>query len=131
MPTFTRDSKAYSPDGTEVDAGVARFEDGKFDKAVLVEEGTTNLLADGNCENNAPTLNAYRFASANIASLSLSSEWAHEGSKSMKIVIGSSGAADNYVQFGNHTLNGLTPGQTYTFSAYVYIPADVNPHNVR
>lgn len=44
MPTFARASKAYLSDGTEVDAGVPRFEDGKFDRAVLVEEGTTNLL---------------------------------------------------------------------------------------
>ena len=50
MPTFTRDSKAYLSDGTEVDAGVPRFEDGKFDKAVLVEEGTANLLANPSFE---------------------------------------------------------------------------------
>ncbi len=41
---FTRDSKAYLSDGTEVAAGAPRFEQGKFDRAVLVEEGTTNLV---------------------------------------------------------------------------------------
>ena len=50
MPTFTRNSKAYLSDGTEVDAGVPRFEQGKFDKAVLVEEGTTNLCTNPSFE---------------------------------------------------------------------------------
>jgi hypothetical protein len=45
MPTFTRNSKAYLSDGTEVDAGVARFEAGQFGQAVLVEEGTENLFS--------------------------------------------------------------------------------------
>lgn len=49
-PTFTRNSKAYLSDGTEVDAGVPRFEQGKFDKAVLVEEGTTNLCTNPSFE---------------------------------------------------------------------------------
>ena len=52
MPTFTRNSKAYLSDGTEVDAGVARFEQGKFDKAVLVEEGATNLCTNPSFEIN-------------------------------------------------------------------------------
>jgi len=43
-PAFTRASVAYLSDGTQVAAGVPRFEAGKFGKGVLVEEGTTNLL---------------------------------------------------------------------------------------
>jgi len=43
-PTFTRNSVAYQSDGTKVAANVPRFEQGKFGKAVLVEEGTTNRL---------------------------------------------------------------------------------------
>lgn len=42
--SFTRSSVAYLSDGTEVAAGVARFEPGMFGQAVLVEEGTTNLI---------------------------------------------------------------------------------------
>lgn len=42
--TFTRASVAYLEDGTEVEAGQPRFEQGKFGQAVKVEEGTTNYL---------------------------------------------------------------------------------------
>lgn len=45
-PTFTRNSVAYLSDGTQVPAGQARFEPGKFGKGVLIEEGTTNLIAN-------------------------------------------------------------------------------------
>ena len=41
---FARPSVAYKSDGTQVPANTPRFEAGKFGKAVLVEEGTTNLL---------------------------------------------------------------------------------------
>mgnify|MGYP000613004625 CR=1 FL=1 len=42
--TFTRASVAYLEDGTQVASGVPRFEDGKFGKGILIEEGTTNLF---------------------------------------------------------------------------------------
>lgn len=43
-PTFTRSSVAYKSDGTQVADNVPRFEQGKFGKAVMVEEGTTNKI---------------------------------------------------------------------------------------
>jgi len=43
-PTFSRNSVAYKQDGNQVASGVPRFESGKFDQAVMVEEGTTNVL---------------------------------------------------------------------------------------
>jgi len=42
--TFTRASVAYLSDGTKVEAGQPRFEQGKFGQAVMVEEGTTNYV---------------------------------------------------------------------------------------
>jgi hypothetical protein len=42
--TFTRSSVAYLSDGTQVVANTPRFEQGRFGKVVMVEEGTTNLL---------------------------------------------------------------------------------------
>lgn len=45
-PTFTRNSVAYTSDGKKVDAGVPRFEQGKFGQGVFIEEGTTNLLTE-------------------------------------------------------------------------------------
>lgn len=47
-PTFTRNSIAYLSDGTPVPANLPRFESGKFGQAVMVEEGTTNLLPKSN-----------------------------------------------------------------------------------
>jgi hypothetical protein len=44
--TFTRSSVAYLSDGMQVDANMPRFEPGKFGKAVMVEEGTENLLRE-------------------------------------------------------------------------------------
>ena len=49
--TFARPSVAYKLDGTQVAANVPRFEAGKFGKAVMVEEGTTNLAHDPNSDN--------------------------------------------------------------------------------
>lgn len=42
---FTRNSIAYTSDGEQVAANVVRRERGKFGKAVLIEEGTANLLS--------------------------------------------------------------------------------------
>ena len=50
--TFTRPTPAYLSDGTQVAANAPRFEQGKFGKAVMVEEGTTNLVVNGSIENN-------------------------------------------------------------------------------
>jgi len=44
-PTFTRASVAYLSDGTQVPANTPRFEAGKFGKAIMLEEGTTNLVS--------------------------------------------------------------------------------------
>lgn len=43
-PTFTRSSAAYKQDGTQVAANAPRYESGKYNQAVTIEEGTTNLL---------------------------------------------------------------------------------------
>lgn len=51
-PTFTRDSIAYKSDGTQVAANLPRFEPGKFGKAIMVEEGTTNLFTNPKLLNN-------------------------------------------------------------------------------
>jgi len=46
--TFTRSSIAYLSDGTQVAANQPRFEQGKFGKAVMVEEGTVNRTDPNN-----------------------------------------------------------------------------------
>jgi len=44
-PSFSRNSIVYLSDGTQVAANQPRFEQGRFGKAVMVEEGTTNALS--------------------------------------------------------------------------------------
>jgi len=43
--TFTRTSNATMQDGTIVTANVTRYETGQFGQAIMIEEGTTNLMA--------------------------------------------------------------------------------------
>lgn len=49
-PTFTRSSVAYKSDGTQVASGVPRYETGVFGQAVMLEEGTQNLLKNASFE---------------------------------------------------------------------------------
>ena len=51
--SFSRSSIAYLSDGTQVAANQSRFEQGKFGKAVMVEEETENIIpiADWNAQN--------------------------------------------------------------------------------
>ncbi|TCS80386.1 LamG domain-containing protein [Tepidibacillus fermentans] len=48
--TFSRSSIAYKQDGTQVVTNTPRFETGKFGKAIMVEEGTQNLLKNASFE---------------------------------------------------------------------------------
>lgn len=47
MATFTRASVAHKQDGSQVASGVPRYEAGQNGQAIMVEEGTVNLYADG------------------------------------------------------------------------------------
>lgn len=49
-PTFSRASVAYNPDGSQVAVNVPRYQTGKFGQAVMVEEGTTNLIKNASFE---------------------------------------------------------------------------------
>ena len=108
--TFNRSSIAYKQDGTQVSANVPRYEAGKFGTAVMIEEGTTNLLTTN--QSSAETdLTDWNIGGAQSASLSRVSEgW--NGSYAVQANLN---AGDSFVGFG-----GLqnTAGSTYTFSAY-------------
>jgi hypothetical protein len=56
-PSFSRNSTAYLSDGALVNTNFPRFEQGKFGKAIMVEEGTTNLIPSqpASVEEDAPT----------------------------------------------------------------------------
>jgi len=52
--TFTRPSPAYKMDGTQVSPDAPRYENGEFRQAVMVEEGTTNILLYSQKFDNTP-----------------------------------------------------------------------------
>ncbi|SHL06496.1 hypothetical protein SAMN02745123_04048, partial [Desulforamulus aeronauticus DSM 10349] len=55
--TFSRSSVAYEQDGSQVAVNQPRYEAGKFGQALMVEEGTTNLLTanQSSLEDSLPT----------------------------------------------------------------------------
>jgi len=111
-PTFTRTSKAYLSDGTQVAANAPRFELGKFGKAIMVEEGTENIIpiADWN------TLNGWVSAWATQTRTIETTGLLFNGVNILKSVIEDTGQGiAAYKDFAVVT----TPGVVYTISAYV------------
>ena len=111
-PTFTRNSVAYLSDGTQVAANQPRFEDGKFGKGVLIEEGTTNLLT-ANMSSVETDLTGF---AANLVTLSRDSTHSLFGDYSLKCVWNNT-PGDAFIVVGTFTLQ---PSTTYTWSYYVY-----------
>lgn len=109
-PTFTRASVAYLEDGTKVETGQPRFEPGKFGRGVLVEEGTTNLLADGSFETGTAGFGGY-----DQSTVTRSTEQAFDGAYSLKVV---AGTGANGIVKGNFDANTVK-GKTITFSIWV------------
>jgi len=121
--TFARNSVAYTSGGTQVGVNVPRFEAGKFGKAIMIEEGTTNIARD-------PLV-----VSANIPSTTSGGTWGdwtfgswngflHEKVTAEKfpgyaIKVTYSEPYSGGQDFWNtNWKNGITPGNTYTLSFY-------------
>lgn len=98
-------------------------------KAGLILEGsTTNAIDNPDVESGEPTLNATAFDTRVTSDQSTAQKVA--GSNSLLLTTtGTGGAnADNFYQMGSgDSLNGLTAGSTYTFSAWVYVPSSTGP----
>jgi len=112
IATFTRSSIAYLSDGTQVAANKPRFEPGKFGKAILIEEGTTNIIpiADWNALNGWPS--AFVTQTRTIETTGL----LFNGVNILKSVIeGTEPGVAACKDFAVVT----TPGVVYTISAYV------------
>ncbi|MCK9326739.1 MAG: phage tail protein [Bacteroidales bacterium] len=116
-PTFTRDSVAYLSDGTQVPAGVPRFEDGKFGKGVMIEEGTTNLLT---ANQSSVETDLTGFTNANM-NMSRDNAHAKHGTYALKAAW-TSIAGDAYVVPYGITIN---PNTTYSWQAWVYAESEV------
>ncbi len=111
--TFTRSSTAYRQDGTQVASGTPRYEAGKFGQGVMVEEGTTNLLTASQSSFEDGVIN---WGGTAGASLSVDSNVAWSGSKSMKFTVPLGG--DPYV-LGIYNAGTSIAGKTYTFSTWI------------
>jgi hypothetical protein len=128
-PTFTRNSVAYLSDGTQVAANQPRFEQGKFGKAIMVEEGTTNGIQNGN------------FATGTFAGWS---DWSKGGNKSivehdgLKFARIEHPASDEGYSFGIQSTKGISvvEGDKVTLSFvfkgdipnYAYLMLAPSPH---
>ncbi|MEL7567641.1 MAG: sugar-binding protein, partial [Dehalobacterium sp.] len=81
--TFTRNSVAYKQDGTQVISGNPRYEAGKFNQGIMIEEGTTNLLTANQSSVETDTTG---FSAFNSATLSRDTTERWHGSASLKVV---------------------------------------------
>ena len=110
-PTFTRSSVAYLSDGTQVVANMPRFEPGKFGKAIMLEEGATNLLQNPSFETG--NFSSWILFTYGGATYEVTSEKTWHGSYSAKITADgtASGNAGIY-----QSMASATAGVTYAFS---------------
>lgn len=110
--TFRRESVAYKQDSSQVAAGLPRYETGKFGKAIMVEEGTTNLLSNPSFENDKTGWSA----SPSISGLG---DWVitttdkYIGSKSICLT-----GTGTHIWRGGCQSFTATVGYTYTVSLY-------------
>lgn len=111
-PTFTRPSIAYLSDGTQVATGQPRFELGKFGKAVMVEEGTTNLLT---ADQSSVETDLTGFTVIG-GTLSRDTTKAWRGSASLKVVTQGSTSQEGFYIFPMPT---ASPNTVYTASVYL------------
>ncbi len=116
---FTRNSVAYKTDGTQVVANLPRYETGRFGQAVMVEEGTTNLLKNAGLNVGAGTVaDGWTSATSVEVTATYSLDGAIKrasGAKSQKIAISAStgsGVAWIYQE------QNVIAGTTYTASVY-------------
>ena len=124
--SFARNSIAYKQDGTQVAANQPRFEPGKFGKAIMVEEGTTNLLANPSFETDSNSDGLADNWTVMVRGTGDSSR-THAVSRVQALLHGSyaqrleiTGGVTNTNGSGLQSASvNVTPGQVYTASAYV------------
>lgn len=118
-PTFTRSSVAYKTDGTQVSANVPRFEDGKFGKAVMVEEETTNAFNNPNFEDGTTGWGTGGFSDNTL--LTSVTDDVYSGSKAVRVerVSGSMLGTGATISQNIGTRIVLTQNQSVTVSFYV------------
>jgi len=130
--TFTRSSVAYKSNGTQVAANIPRFETGKFGQAIMVEEGTTNLVFNPYAKNDLSGISTVGTGSNITITRSTSLPTGSPFTTGVQGTIPTAVADNNLVfYYSNATseLNGVIPvsgNTTYTLSVWLYIPANSN-----
>lgn len=107
-PTFSRASTAYLANGTKIDSGKPRIEPGKFGGAIMVEEGTTNLLLPGQYNASDTTL----FSVDTDCVLSLETTSPISGASSIKCVTPAVAVKRLYFSINNKP--AVTAGLAYS-----------------
>ena len=113
--TFARSSVAYKSDGSQVASGQPRFEPGKFGQAVMVEEGTGNLVPNTNGRPNTMLVGGTTPPAASL----VTSEGNPFGSEAWQVTFP---ANANTGYAGSRTGSDgwpVTSGTTYSLSAWV------------
>ena len=116
-PTFTRNSEAYSSDGTKFTVNTPVIETGKFGKAIRIEEATTNLLTNPLLETTTG------WSSSNSGAISVESVIPAGAPNNVSGIIKCLTVGTNSC-FINQSVN-LSVSTTYTFSVDVYVPSSV------
>ncbi|MGB9791517.1 MAG: phage tail spike protein [Thermacetogeniaceae bacterium] len=119
--TFTRSSVAHLSNGTQVAANSPRYEAGRFAQAIMIEEGTTNLLTNPSFEGTyvsglAPNWAAYATGSA-TGSYAESTD-ALAGSKAQRITRTGGAASDRW---GIRQTSSAINATNATISVYIKV----------
>jgi hypothetical protein len=110
---FTRSSVAYNLQGTQIQANQPRYEAGKFGQAIMIEEGTTNLLTANqvSVETDTTGLNAI----GGSITRNITNYW--NGNASLECTTPGRSASEG---MGTEAvMTSVSPLTTYTLSAYV------------
>lgn len=120
--TFARSSVAYKSDGSQVAIDAPRYETGKYGQAVMVEEGTTNLLKNASFEVYTGTTGVADGWNNIITTASITTSFAVDNTiyrsgstRSQKIAITN---ATGYGEAKVIQSAAANAGITYTFSVY-------------
>ena len=115
-PTFSRSSIAYKQDGTQVAVGVPRYETGTYGQAIMIEEGTTNLLMNNQAsvETDLTGLTGWSVNTSHTFTRDTTVFW--QGSASAKLISNYAGAQQISISTSG-TRSAVTAGLSYAFSA--------------
>lgn len=116
QPVFTRPSVANLSDGTLVATGLPRFEAGQHGRAVLVEEGTTNLLT-ANQASGGEDGTTTGFSARNSATVTRDTAEKYAGEASVKVE--TPGAVTREGVNIYKSVAGMTVGSMYTASVWL------------